>query len=57
MAASDLSLAFDGEIVAENAAMQLPTIILNNMSHAQAYFTLLYNSFENFLNISIQGEA
>jgi hypothetical protein len=47
MAGSDLGFAVNGDIVTECAAMQLPTVIINETSFFHSYFTLLYNSFSN----------
>ena len=47
----------NGDAVAECAALHLPIVILNHLSFFQAYFTLLYNSFNNNLNIALGGEA
>jgi len=47
MAGSDLGFAVNGDIVNELAAMQLPTVVINEIGLAQSYFTLLYNSFSN----------
>jgi len=47
----------NGDAVAECAALHLPTVILSNLTFFQAYFTLLYNSFNNNLNIALNGEA
>lgn len=45
MAGSDMGLAVNGDIVNECAAMQLPTVVVNEVGFFHAYFTLLYNSF------------
>jgi hypothetical protein len=47
MAGSDLGFAVNGDIVNECAAMQLPTVVINETGLAHSYFTLLYNSFSN----------
>lgn len=57
MAASDFGLALNGDIVAECAAFQLPVAAVSKIPWLQAYFTLLYNSFNVDLNIGINGEA
>jgi len=57
LAGSDMGAVLNGDAVTECAALHLPTIILNNVSFFQAYFTLLYNSFNNNLNLALNGEA
>jgi len=57
LAGSDMGAVVNGDAVAECAAYHLPTVILNNTSFFQSYFTLLYNSFNNDLNIALNGEA
>lgn len=57
LAASDMAACVNGDAVAECAAYQIPTVILNKMSFFQSYVTLLYNSFSNDLNIALGGEA
>jgi len=57
LAGSDMGAVANGDAIAECAALHLPTVILSNLSFFQAYFTLLYNSFNNNLNIALNGEA
>ena len=45
--ASDLAVAVNGDAVTECAGMQLPTLILENMSTWHSYWMLLYNQFNN----------
>jgi hypothetical protein len=52
-----MAAVVNGDAVAESAAYQIPTVILNKMGFFQAYTTLLYNSFANDLNIALGGEA
>lgn len=47
IAGSDLGFAVNGDIVNECAAMQLPTVVVNETGFFHSYFTLLYNSFSN----------
>ncbi|CAD8106370.1 unnamed protein product [Paramecium primaurelia] len=55
IAASDIGLACNGQIVAECAAFQLPTIILDPKPTIQMYYTSLYNGIDNDLNIAYNG--
>jgi lipid A disaccharide synthetase len=57
LAAADMGAVTNGDAVCECAALHLPIVILNHLSFWQAYFTLLYNSFNNNLNIALGGEA
>eukprot|EP01017_Pseudomicrothorax_dubius_P040117 TRINITY_DN6235_c0_g1_i1.p1 TRINITY_DN6235_c0_g1~~TRINITY_DN6235_c0_g1_i1.p1 ORF type:complete len:520 (-),score=148.07 TRINITY_DN6235_c0_g1_i1:513-2072(-) len=57
IAASDIGIVPNGELVEECAAAQLPTMIIDNLSHIHSYYMLLYNSFNNDLNIAIKGEG
>lgn len=57
MCAADFGVAFNGEIVSECAACQLPVVTIDNMSLPQAYFTSLYNSWSSDLNVTISGEV
>jgi lipid A disaccharide synthetase len=57
IAGADIGIAPNGEAVSECAAGQLPTMILDDIPGWKAYYTLLYNSFNNDLNISVSGEA
>jgi hypothetical protein len=53
--ASDLAVAVNGDAVTECAGMQLPTLILENMSTWHSYWMLLYNQFNNNVNIANSG--
>lgn len=57
MAASDLGACADGDAVLECAAMQLPTQILNHSGFFKSYLSLLYNVYENDINILADGEV
>ena len=47
----------NGDAATECATYHLPSVIISNLSFSQAYLSLLYNSFNNNLNIALNGEA
>ena len=51
-----MGIALNGEAISECAGMQLPTLILDKMDAYHTYYMLLYNNFNNNLNIAIDGE-
>jgi lipid A disaccharide synthetase len=55
-AGSDYSIAYNGDVVFENLANQLPTIIIENMGKWEYYFVLAWNRFNNDLNIIADGD-
>ena len=63
MAGADYAVAVNGEIVNECAAFQLPTLVINDISLWNAYFTLMYNSFskkiklDSDLNFTVNGNV
>lgn len=57
LAGSDMGVVANGDAAAECAAYHLPAVIISKLSFFEAYVSLLYNSFNNPLNIAINGEA
>lgn len=53
--ASDLGVAVNGDAVTECAGMQLPTVIYDKMDWWHSYWMLLYNQFNNNINIANRG--
>jgi len=56
MAASDFGACMEGEAIAECVGMQLPTIILDNLSWGDRYWSYLYNQYNNDIGIHMRGE-
>lgn len=46
----------NGEAVAECVGMQLPTIILDNLSRGDGYYAYLYNQYNNDIGVHVRGE-
>lgn len=57
MAASDLGACANGDAVLECAVMQLPIQILDHSHFVKSYISLLYNVYENDINILDNGEV
>ncbi len=57
IAASDFGLVHNGEAPVEAAALQLPSLVLDNRSNFHAYFNNLYNGHASPLNIATNYEA
>lgn len=51
-----MGIAANGETVSEAAALQLSTLILDKADNWHTYMMLLYNNFNNDLNITVNGE-
>lgn len=50
-----MAVAVNGDAVTECAGMQLPTLILESMDQWHSYWMLLYNQFNNNINIANRG--
>jgi len=57
MAASDLGACMLGESVSECVGMQLPVLVMDNLTKWDSYFTSLYNEFSSDVNIALKGEC
>ena len=57
MAASDLGAVANGDAVLEASAFQLPTVILDHSGFTKSYRSLLFNVYENELNIQAEGQV
>lgn len=57
MAASDLGACMLGESVSECMAMQLPVLVMDNLTKWDSYYTALYNEFSSDINIALKGEV
>lgn len=57
IAASDFGLVHNGEAPVEAAALQLPSLVVDNRSNIHAYFNNLYNGHASPLNIATNYEA
>jgi len=57
MSAADFGLLHNGEATVEAAAVQLPSLVVDNMSNIHAYFNNLYNGHASPLNIATNYEA
>lgn len=55
MAAADVGILSNGEIVSEAAACQLPSIVIENMPWYKAYYMNLYNFWNTDMNIALDG--
>lgn len=52
MSASDFGLLHNGDVTVEAAAVQLPSLVVDNRSNIHAYFNYLYNGHASALNIA-----
>jgi len=57
MSASDFGLIHNGEATVEAAALQLPSLVVDNMTNFHAYFNYLYNGHASPLNIATNFEG
>lgn len=57
LSASDFGLLHNGDVTVEAAAMQLPSVVLDNRSNIHAYWNNLYNGHASPLNIATNYEA
>ena len=57
MSGSDFGLLHNGEATVGAAAVQLPSLVVDNRSNAHAYFNNLYNGHASPLNIATNYEA
>lgn len=57
ISASDFGLVHNGEAPVEAAALQLPSLVLDNRTNFHAYFNNLYNGHASPLNIATNYEA
>lgn len=55
MAASDIGMAVNGHIVAECAALQLPSMVFDPNNIIKSYYTQYYNAFDCEINIATRG--
>jgi hypothetical protein len=56
IAGSDIGIAVNGQIVAELAGLQLPTIVVDPEPFLKSYYRSLWNSFSVELNLASNGE-
>lgn len=57
LSASDFGLLHNGDATVEAAAMQLPSLVVDNMSNLHAYWNNLYNGHASPLNIATNFEG
>ena len=57
LSASDFGLLHNGEVTVEAAGVQLPSLVVDNMTNFHAYFNNLYNGHASPLNIATNFEA
>ena len=57
MSAADFGMLHNGEATVEAAAVQLPSLVVDNRSNAHAYFNNLYNGHASPLNIATNYEV
>jgi len=57
ISASDFGLLHNGEAPVEAAALQLPSLVVDNRSNVHAYFNNLYNGHASPLNIATNFEG
>lgn len=56
LAASDFAAIEGSETVFQAAALQIPTVILDNSSNWQGYVTLMHNVYASQINFAMNGE-
>ena len=57
LSASDFGMLHNGDSTVEAAAVQLPSLVVDNRSNVHAYFNNLYNGHASPLNIATNYEA
>lgn len=57
MAMSDFGLCNNGEALYECLAMNVPVLVNDNLSRADSYRALMYDSFVSEINLLIKGET
>ena len=57
MSGADFGLLHNGEATVEAAAVQLPSLVVDNRSNIHAYFNNLYNGHASPLNIATNYEG
>ena len=57
IAASDFGLLHNGEAPVEAAALQLPSLVVDNRTNVHAYFNNLFNGHASPLNIATNYEG